>query len=115
MAQLGLRVQLGHHGNVCPLPHGAASRFVVVDVSGLHPINLDYCGCAFAPERHQQLLRAQWFPASIQRPRTAFTFDYLHTYHKLTLQSKVALYDYVIATSHKTNHTGLVKLPVCLS
>lgn len=115
LASIGLRVQLGHHGNKCPAPVPAFSQFVVADVTGLHPINADYCGCDGYVIPHQQLLRAGWYPASISRPRTAFTLEYLDTFHKLTLQGKLAVYDFFLAISRKTDHTGLIKTPVCAS
>lgn len=39
-------------------------------------------------------------------------FEYLETFHKLTLQGKLALYDYFLAIARKTDHTGLIKIPV---
>jgi CxC2 like cysteine cluster associated with KDZ transposases len=33
-----------------------------------------------------QILRARWVPATLQRPKTVFTFDALETFHELTLQ-----------------------------
>ncbi|GBE89394.1 hypothetical protein SCP_1600550 [Sparassis crispa] len=42
-------------------------------------------------------------------PRTAFTFDYLNTFHLLTLQGKLNLYDYYKAILRKMDNTGLEK------
>lgn len=41
-----------------------------------------------------QLLREKWFPATLTRPQTVFSFDCLATFHELTLQGKTSLYDY---------------------
>ena len=41
-----------------------------------------------------QLLREQWFPATLSCPQTAFTFDSLETFHELMLQGKMNVYDY---------------------
>jgi len=44
-----------------------------------------------------QLLRFGWFPATFERPKTAFTFDLLKLFHKVTLQGKTTLYDFYMA------------------
>jgi hypothetical protein len=38
-----------------------------------------------------------WFPATFERPKTAFTFDLLKLFHKVTLQGKTTLYDFYLA------------------
>ncbi|KAJ7720208.1 hypothetical protein DFH07DRAFT_972677 [Mycena maculata] len=46
LRELGLRVQLGHPpGVVCPFKQVAPHDFVLYDLSGVHEINVDYCGC----------------------------------------------------------------------
>jgi hypothetical protein len=51
----------------------------------------------------------RWFPASSIRPKTAFAFDLLDTYHKVTLQGKLNLYDFYHATMQKTDNQGRSK------
>ena len=51
----------------------------------------------------------RWYPASFNRPRTAFTFDLLETYHKVTLQGKLNLYDFYLAIMQKTDNQGRSK------
>ncbi|TFY75163.1 hypothetical protein EWM64_g8848 [Hericium alpestre] len=41
----------------------------------------------------------------------AFTFDLLDMFHQLTLQGKINMYDFFLAIEHKTDNTGLFKLP----
>ena len=60
-------------------------------------------------EHYRQLLRMRWYPASFNRPKTAFTFDLLETYHKVTLQGKLNLYDFYHAIMHKTDNQGRLK------
>lgn len=62
-----------------------------------------------------QLLRARWFPATFTRPRTAFTFDCLDTFHLLTLQGKTSLYDFYHTVLHKTDNMELQKPVVSIS
>lgn len=54
----------------------------------------------------------KWYPASFNRPKTAFTFDLLDTYHKLTLQGKLNLYDFYTATMQKSDNCGRRKVIV---
>ena len=71
-----------------------------------------FCACdPTAPwdERYRQLLRMSWYPASFSRPRTAFSFDLLDTYHKLTLQGKLNLYDFYLGIIQKSDNQGRSK------
>ncbi len=94
MKTLGLRIQLGHNGNPCPRPAAGPPDFIVFDVDGPHEVSIDYCGCLPAVPRRWQILRSGWFPATLDRPKTAFTFRCLDFFHELTLQGKTTLYDY---------------------
>lgn len=51
-------------------------------------------------------MRVSWYPASVLRPKTVFTFDLLDTYHKISLQGKLNLYDFYNATMQKTDNYG---------
>jgi len=88
---------------------------LVVDLSGHHTVRVRFCKCSkngFV-ENFQQLLRVGWYPASVLRPKTAFTFDLLDTYHKLSLQGKLNLYDFYNAIAQKTDNHGGLKPKVC--
>jgi hypothetical protein len=108
LAALGLVFQLNHSDGSCPVPISIHDPFVVIDMNGAHVLELKYCGCSKGSHlhRYQQLLREAWYPASYDRPRTAFTFDVLDTYHKLTLQGKLNLYDFYHGVLHKTDNCG---------
>jgi hypothetical protein len=58
-------------------------------------------------------MRAGWFPVTCNRPQTAFTFDVLNTFHKLTLQGKTTLYDFYHTILCKTDNSKLEKPVVC--
>ncbi|KIJ89697.1 hypothetical protein K443DRAFT_117632 [Laccaria amethystina LaAM-08-1] len=95
LQNLGHRYQLGHSGAPCPCPQPGPKNFVVFDTSGPHFVTIDYCHCSDDPLTNwTQLLREQWFPATLTCPQTVFTFDSLETFHELTLQGKMNLYDY---------------------
>ncbi|EIN12129.1 hypothetical protein PUNSTDRAFT_61430, partial [Punctularia strigosozonata HHB-11173 SS5] len=102
-----LVVQLGHSpGRMCVSPIPAHSKFTVVHTNGSHLVKVLYCGCS-GVEPHIQLLRTRWFPASWQCPRTAITFDYLNTFHLLSLTAKTTLWDYYQATEFKADNARL--------
>ncbi|KAF9779308.1 hypothetical protein BJ322DRAFT_1013609 [Thelephora terrestris] len=48
---------------------------LIVDANGWHKLRVQFCGCkktTSSPEHYCQLLRMRWYPASFNRPRTAF-------------------------------------------
>ena len=60
----------------------------------------------------QQLLRAQLFPATVDQPTTAFTFNVLREYHVHSLESKQSAYSYMGALRRLTNNTFIDDVPV---
>lgn len=113
LEKLGLVVNLGHSGGHCPSP-AEPQRILVVDLSGHHTVRTCFCNCSQngPPENYQQLLRVGWYPASVLRPQTAFTFDLLDTHEKISLQGKLNLYDFYNAIMQKTDNHGGSKLKV---
>ena len=108
---LGHICYLGHDGNPCPAspPH---HQLTIIDANGWHMVQVGFCKCGMSGipyERYCQLLCMRWYPASFNRPKTAFTFDILETYHKVTLQGKLNLYDFYHAIMHKTDNQGRSK------
>ena len=106
---LGLRIQLGHDGGHCSMPVPASSNFLVFDVSGVHQVKVDFCGCrpTYELDKRVQLLQKHWFPATTTRPQTIFTFECLDTFHELTLQGKTTLYDFYHVLLRKTNNANV--------
>ena len=95
LQNLGLVYQFGHSGGPCPCPLAGPKQFVVFDITGPHLVTFNYCDCREKPlSNWTQLLRERWFPATLTRPQTVFTFDCLEHFHELTLQGKTNLYDY---------------------
>ena len=103
---LGSVCHLGHGGAACPTD-SPPRTLTVVDTNGWHKLRVRFCSCI--PEQYRQLLRMRWYPASFDRPRTAFTFNLLETYHKVTLQGKLNLYDFYLAIMHKSDNQGRSK------
>lgn len=111
---LGLICHLGHNGDPCSI-NTQSCDLTIVDMNGWHKVRVKFCACdTSAPwhERYRQLLRMRWYPASFSHPRTAFSFDLLETYHKLTLQGKLNLYDFYLAIMQKLDNQGRLKTTV---
>ena len=87
---------------------------LVVDLSGHHTVCVRFCRCSKNGflESYRQLLRVGWYPASVLHPKTVFTFDLLDTYHKISLQGKLNLYDFYNAIMQKTDNHGTSKTKV---
>jgi hypothetical protein len=80
---------------------------MVFDLTGVHRLVVRYCLCDGAPSRCIQLLRTRWFPATTERPSTAFAFDILNFFHKLQNQNKCNPYDFYHAIIQRTDAAGL--------
>jgi CxC2 like cysteine cluster associated with KDZ transposases len=75
LKELGFVLYMGHGGLPCPENEGVdVAEFVVVDVDRIHVHQVAWCKCANNVERWKQLLQGKLYPASIDLPRTAFTF-----------------------------------------
>ncbi|KAG1819100.1 uncharacterized protein BJ212DRAFT_1446228 [Suillus subaureus] len=111
LRDLGLHVQLGHKvGESCLLPNQAFNDdFVLINMLGIHPMAVDFCGCCKAQSHTQQLLRVGWFPAMTTDPRTATTLCILRQFHILSFESKVSAYEFYHSLVHLTDNTGLLK------
>src|SRR5260370_2464211 len=115
LQDLGLVIQLGHHGPLCPCPGPIQQDFVIVDLSGIHTIDFQFCAChntSGGATSHIQLFRFYYFPSTITRPQSAFTFDILNTFHLLMLQGKASTYEFYCALQHKTDNTGISDVKV---
>ena len=111
LTELGLCFYIGHQHTPCPSTK-SPQQMLVVDMNSAHNLNLQFCACDEAPdwvENYRQLLRMGWYPASFDRLKTVFTFDLLDTFHKVTLQGKLNLYDFYLSVMQKTDNCGQKK------
>jgi CxC2 like cysteine cluster associated with KDZ transposases len=72
---------------------GETVREGVVDIVhtvGVFRHNVRWCGCHGSPEKAVQLFQTQLFPASHQRPQTAFTFDVLDYFYIDSMECKTS-------------------------
>ncbi|KAJ7042736.1 hypothetical protein C8F04DRAFT_945140, partial [Mycena alexandri] len=115
LQRLGLRIQLNHPpGSICPYRQAAPKDFVLYDLTGLHEINVDFCGChapgTDKPEAHRrQLMRACWWPATVNHPNTCTTFQVLRLFQVLNCLGKVSAYDFLRGLEKCTNHDDEIR------
>ncbi|KAK0497621.1 hypothetical protein EDD18DRAFT_1351389 [Armillaria luteobubalina] len=59
LQDMGLKVQLGHlSGEACPYPRASGRQVVVIDVEGIHKLEVYFCGCHQTTPLYIQMLRA---------------------------------------------------------
>ncbi|ESK83397.1 hypothetical protein Moror_15625 [Moniliophthora roreri MCA 2997] len=110
---LGLLLQLSHHceGEGCSHPKLPHWEFVVLDATGIHEVNLWFCGCNGAPEQYLQLLELGWWPSSYKELQSAATFNVLRLFHICNLQGQVTPTDFYECLEQITDGSGLTKPP----
>lgn len=112
LKDLGLRIVLGqeyHPNRQCPRLRRAWSgkqKFVVLDVLGVHEVDVWYCDCGKGPALPVQLLRNNWLPSTGSHPRTAATFTLMRHYHLMSLESKCSMGEFYNCLARQSNNTG---------
>lgn len=114
LREIGFSVVIGHEVGSCPRPAATINNFTVVDTSGIHIFPVSFCQCIGHVHPRIQLLRAGWFPASLERPRSAFTFDCLETFQYLNLQGKLSAHGYCKTLDQISDATSLSNFPVLI-
>ncbi|KAJ7161810.1 hypothetical protein C8R43DRAFT_880503, partial [Mycena crocata] len=111
LAQLGLKIQLGHtRGSRCSAPDRAKQGFVVIHVNGIHEVNVSFCGCEHSREAGTpeiQVLRAKWFPATHEIPHTCATMEVLDLFHQTVVEAKTSMYHFYAILEKLTNNMGI--------
>ena len=62
----------------------------IVHTTGIFWHNVRWCCCLGAPDKPVQLFQMHLFPASLERPETAFTFDVLDYFHIDSMECKTS-------------------------
>lgn len=115
LANIGLTIYLGHDGLPCPnLPrqHPKPTDIVIVHLNGVHRCKLQLCHCVNRPSLVDQLMRVDYFPASLHRIETAFTMDTLNSYDILFNLAKVSGQDYCRWLGRLTSNASPQDVPV---
>lgn len=114
ISSLGHVIVLGHHGKPCPSNSTSTQPFdfLVAHTNGIHKTRVIFCACICDSDRMQQLLGTQLFPATTERPTTAFTFSLLREFHVHSLESKSTVYGYIGGLRRLTDNTFTTDIPV---
>ncbi|KAJ7883496.1 hypothetical protein B0H14DRAFT_2339593 [Mycena olivaceomarginata] len=113
LKSLGLVIQLGHPpGYGCPTAVKSHKGFVVIDVTGVHNVDVNFCNCDGRVERRQQLMRVCWWPATARDPQTCATFAVVRLFQTLNCLGKVLAHDFLRSLELLTNNDRLSPLPV---
>lgn len=111
----GYAIHLGHDGDECPNPASDTDLFFhVIDTNGIHGTKIRFCKCYGAPDRLEQLMECQLFPASVKRPTMAFTFEVLHQFHLQHLEAKISAYDFIGSLRRLTDNAFAANVSVRL-
>ncbi|KAG2101391.1 uncharacterized protein F5147DRAFT_747022 [Suillus discolor] len=97
LADMGLRVQLGHQGMSCLCPQRGHVSFVVIHTNAIH----------HRVSHRQQLLHCEWYPATLHFPQSACTKRVLEFFLVLTWSSKVSGYEFYTSLERLTDNTHL--------
>lgn len=92
----------------CPnVDYNKQTRFIpmtMMHVNGLHSTRVAFCRCGTThPDHVEQLVAVRLFPATVDIPETAFTFECLDDFQIQSLTSKKLAHDYVWAKRRQTN------------
>jgi len=121
----GFTLNLCHNGVSCLGPQSQTGTqgtkqadnkksLVVVDVSGVHQLQISWCQCEDAPAADIQLLRNDLFPATISNPSTAFTFRLLNYFYIDSVECKTSALSFFSKLRRLTNDSDPDSVPVCL-
>ncbi|KAH9913611.1 uncharacterized protein B0H18DRAFT_1088007 [Fomitopsis serialis] len=108
LSDLGFEMYLGHGGLPCKYALSAAHpiTYTITHSNGVHRVIIHECHCPSRRPSVSQLLRAGLFPATLNRPESAFSFDVLRQWDLHFLTSKKGAYDYFNALRRLTDNSG---------
>ena len=115
LMQLGLWIQLSHsvHETCRNLTSSTGSHFMVLNINGIHEVQLDFCDCSISKPHFIQLLWYGWFPASIDQPKTATTLMMLKFFHLLNFELKASAFEFHNTLTCITDNTETSASKVC--
>jgi hypothetical protein len=90
------------------------STTTIVDKSGVHLICIRYCECPGAVTHDKQLFEMGMFPASFNRPKTAFTFAVLDDFLLDNLECGTSAMNYYSKLRRLTSSIFPLLVPVCI-
>ncbi|KAI6034671.1 hypothetical protein BKA83DRAFT_4461027 [Pisolithus microcarpus] len=128
LMELGFLWHVGHGGVPCPQaqenPNPEESgyvsgegppnyRSVALHTEGIFTHEISWCSCPGSDpiDSHLSLLRERLFPASISKPKTAFTFDVLNHFLIDALECKTSAMSFYQKLKRFTNNTFPDRVP----
>ncbi|KDQ25213.1 hypothetical protein PLEOSDRAFT_1106154 [Pleurotus ostreatus PC15] len=121
--ELGIVLYLGHAGERCPAANGepdTADPFtldprhqsmVFVHTTGIYSRKVEWCQCENHKSHYTQLLQARLFPATSDRPSTAFIFEVLDELHLQRIECKTASSNFYSLLRRKTDFNAPLDVP----
>jgi CxC2 like cysteine cluster associated with KDZ transposases len=85
---------------------------IVVDISGIHHIGIEFCRCPTALPRDTQLISLGLFPATFDNPQTVFSFRVLDDFLLDNLECKTTALNYYSKLRRVTNSSFPHLVPV---
>jgi len=85
---------------------------VIVDVSGVHHLGVEFCRCQNALSHEEQLMALGLFPATFDHPQMAFTFNVLDNFLLDNLECKTTASNYYSKLRRLTNSSFPQLVPV---
>ncbi|KAK7059994.1 hypothetical protein R3P38DRAFT_2496266, partial [Favolaschia claudopus] len=111
IARLDHVIALGHYGAACEVSSGGGTPFTIVSSNGIHATRVDFCRHGVALDKVGLLLDAQLFPCSFKDPKSAITFECLKMFEMLSMEGKIASFDFVGAWSRITDNSFTETVP----
>ncbi|KAF7356785.1 hypothetical protein MVEN_01013800 [Mycena venus] len=114
LKDLGLVVQLSHlPGFSRDSPLRAHTHFVVINVTRIHYVKVNFCQCDGNIEYHQQLMQVSWWPATARDPWMCATFGVVRLFQIMNCLGKILAHNFLWSLELLTNNDGLNPLPAC--
>ncbi|KAJ7018652.1 hypothetical protein C8F04DRAFT_1198692 [Mycena alexandri] len=110
----GQAVSFGHYGHECAKAKAEEHKmlFTIADDNGIHGTSVRFCRCGSAGvDRCQQLLDARIFPCTLDGPCSGIMFNCMKKFQLLSLESKIAAYNYVGSLSRVTDNSFTETVP----
>ncbi|KIY61813.1 hypothetical protein CYLTODRAFT_384282 [Cylindrobasidium torrendii FP15055 ss-10] len=101
------QIPVGHDdGSSCPM--GVVHpNFNVLDRTGIYQVDILFCKCERSAPHRTQLLRAELFPSTARRPRTAATLRLLEAHDHMSSHGKISAYEHYTALEQMTDGWGI--------
>lgn len=83
--------------------------FVIIDSTGVHEVNLDFCACQVDTPKDPaiQLLHARLYPSTTINPQSAATFNVMKLFHLLSFESKLNSNEFIHAVERLTSNVDV--------